>query len=280
MNHADDFFHQFWCCVMQFPNQLKSKVCMLFTCAFAMVLLVTQLPSQTLSDESEIEALKKTVDLSGVYALTLSPDKKLVAGLTRKQVKIWSVESKEVVHQFVVPGNATALAFHPNSQEIATADGTGNLEFQSTVRIWKIETGKHQNFPSCLGAIPLLGFSPEGDRVFAFASFNSIGAMVASRENKKWVGGQIRVWDTTDKSEIARFDIELHGLQEEIKKLKEANDGSGSSEAFLTAFNQEKKKRVPKQIRFAPDGTFLVTKTASGKTTVFQLTAEKDQPAK
>jgi hypothetical protein len=57
--------------------------------------------------------------------LAYSPDKKLLAHLDGRQVTIWSVEERRLLHQFVLDGRPLAVAFSPDGGSLVTADGEG-----------------------------------------------------------------------------------------------------------------------------------------------------------
>jgi hypothetical protein len=83
--------------------------------------------------------------------LAYSPDKKLMAHLGRRLVTVWSVEERRQLHQFVLEGRPLAAAFSPDGGSLVTADGEGNLEYRSTIKLWSLATGEGRLIAQFLG---------------------------------------------------------------------------------------------------------------------------------
>ena len=116
--------------------------------------------------------------------LRLSPGSELVAGLTRlypipgsrsgsfSLIKIWSVKTKQLVHDLRVPGRAYELVFSPDESTVVAADRTGNLGSTTTIRAWNLADGSERRLGFFFGETDKLYFSPDGSRLAAIANLD------------------------------------------------------------------------------------------------------------
>lgn len=93
----------------------------------------------SLGQNANIKKQLTGVDFEGIQQLRLSPDGELAAGITglydnpggkwstHSLVKVWSVKTKKLLHEFPIPGEAYEFAFSPDSSIVLAADKTGNL---------------------------------------------------------------------------------------------------------------------------------------------------------
>lgn len=228
------------------------------------------------SKDIKIEERLEGVDLSGVGSLTLSPNGELAAGLKvlygesgpGSLVNVWAIKEKRLVHQFRVPGKARAVSFTPDSSTLVTADETGNLGCESTIRLWDLAQGKERKLSACVGQVDDLVFSPDGRRLAAVAKLGPFeimaGGAVASVV-------QIHVWQVAGEGDALRIDI-THPCGESVElwpsteKFDPCRD-----ERIQAAF----RRTIPMRLRFSSDGTQLICETHSGLRTIYDSRSGK-----
>jgi WD40 repeat protein len=94
---------------------------------------------------------------SHVWAVTFSPDGRLLAsGSTDGRVILWDVATGGIVREFL-PGSISTLAFSPDGETFA-AGGENGL-----VHSWAVKTGQRKEpLRSHVGAVHAVAFSPDG----------------------------------------------------------------------------------------------------------------------
>jgi len=147
---------------------------------YATLVAVTTLhAAPSCGQDADIKKQLEGVDLEGVQQLRLSPNGKLVAGLTKHYdnpgprsgafslIKIWSVKKKQLLHQFRVSGEVYEAVFSPDSSILISADKTGNLGYTTTLRVWNLMDGSTEKMGFFFGVSNKFCFSPDGKRLAA-----------------------------------------------------------------------------------------------------------------
>ncbi len=185
--------------------------------------------------------------------IEFSPDSRYFAETTRKMVRVWSVETKQLVKQFAAKNYAHSPTFTPDSSTIVIADGVGNLEYRSTLRAWNLSTGKESKLGHCMGVVHDLQFSNDGSRLAAVSSFNSIGSFVRAQESKVNSVGEILIWRLSAKSDPLSIPCLVDKLP------------TPDNESYRASIE----KVVPMHLAFSTDGARLATVTQTGVMQVF-----------
>ncbi len=105
-------------------------------------------------------------------SLAVSPDGQLIALPPRRhgrEVRIWSVQSREEVWEVPAHNRANGLAFSPDGKRLAAAAG------HDLIRIWDVAEGEMvQAYPVVPIAAPHVAYNPDGTRIAAVSWDNSI----------------------------------------------------------------------------------------------------------
>jgi len=134
--------------------------------------------------------------------LAFSPDGSRLVGVSRKDVKVWDMETgREVLTLSGQAQEASAVAFSPEGQWIATGtwQDVRTLDQPGEAHLWNAETGKE--------AHPLIGHS--GGRVMALA-FSPDGKWLAAATGKVSAQGvgvqaEVEVWEVSTGKVVSRF---------------------------------------------------------------------------
>ena len=234
---------------------------------------------QEVAGEKVRDELDQLLDEAKEKQLTYSPDKKLLAHLDERLVTVWSVEERRLLHRFVLEGKALAVAaFSPDGASLVTADVVGNLESQSTVKLWSLTTGKGRLIARFLGVPTDFSFSPDGNRLAAASNLNVIGSITRNPgggvdPGRMQTGGSIHVWQVSNGGELLKIDIELPEYTAKLKKLKpdlaDEPDRKKATQALVAAYEEAVRERVPYHLNFSPDGQRLIAVSKSGMETIF-----------
>ena len=175
-----------------------------------------------------------------------------------------------------------------DGESLATADGEGNLEYLSTLKIWNLTTGEDRLIAQFLGATTHIAFSPDGSRLAAASNLNFIGSITRNPVDKKEInriqtGGNIHVWKVSDGSELLKVDIELPEYSAKMMQLRrdEANNDFDSNlkkaavDAMVDAYQEEVLKRAPIHLTFSSDGQRLISVSGSGQETIIDSSSGK-----
>jgi WD40 repeat protein len=120
------------------------------------------------------------------FGLTFSPDGILLAAGFRREIRIWNVESRQLVHQFSLSGNTiSGLAFSPDGAKLAAANYKSLREGGSVV-LWDLASG--EMVAEIVRAHLSGGFA---------AAFNPDGSILASGGDGRHLFdyGEVRFWD-------------------------------------------------------------------------------------
>ena len=218
-----------------------------------------------------------------------SRDKKLLALLGQDRVQIWSLEKRRQVHQFLLEGRPLAVAFSPDGERVVTADGEGNLEYRSTIKLWTFATGEGRVIANVLGSPTHLSFSPDGSRLAASSKLNFIGSVAGhaeggNPEDRMQKGGCILVWRLSDGRELLKVDIELPDYSAKLQRFwrAQADDpdfrmDKAAGDALVAAYREAVRKRVPTRLTFSPDGKRLAAVSESGEETIMDSRTGKNE---
>jgi uncharacterized protein (TIGR03067 family) len=151
------------------------------------------LSEQARSAQQQAELLCE-IETDQPDALAFSPDGQLLAETRRSRLQVWSVPQKKIVQQFYSAGRLHAPVFTPDGSSIVVADGIGNLEYQTTLRMWNLSTRGETKLGQCMGLVKDIQFNADGSRYAAVTWYGPIAA-VTSTADSKFLGGNIIVWD-------------------------------------------------------------------------------------
>ncbi len=161
-----------------------------------------------------------------------------------------------------------------------TADGEGNLEYRSTIKLWSLATGESRLISQVLGSPTHFSFSPDGSRLAAASNLNFIGSITRNPEggiapDRIQTGGSIHVWRVSDGGELLKVDIELPEYTAKLMQFQRAGaddpdfNKEKATDALQTAYYEAVRKRVPYRLNFSPDGQRLIAVSKSGEETIF-----------
>ena len=233
---------------------------------------------EEVAEEDARNELEQLLEDAGERQLTYSPDKKLLAHLGGRQVTVWSAEEKRQLDEFNLQGRALAVAFSPDGGSLVTADGEGNLEYRSTIKMWSLDTGEGRLIARFLGVPTHFSFSPDGNRLAAASNLNSIGSITKNRGNgvdpgRNQMGGSIYVWQVSNGDELLKIDIELPEYTAKLNQLNldlaDEADCKKATDALVAAYKEAVRKSVPYRLNFSPDGQRLIGVSNSGFETIF-----------
>ncbi|MBD2055012.1 caspase family protein [Oculatella sp. FACHB-28] len=114
------------------------------------------------SDSSSPDAAA-TPATPNLTTVAFSPDNKQVVAIAQNspQIKIWSVESGDLIQQIEATQAVTQVSFSPDGKWIATAST------DRSISIWQAETGQLQVRLTQSGAVNSLEFSSDGQRLLS-----------------------------------------------------------------------------------------------------------------
>lgn len=216
-----------------------------------------------------------------------SADRKLLAHVDREVVWIWSVPEKRKLQRLVPDGTPLAAAFHPDGKSVVTADAEGNLENLSTVRLWNLKSGEGRVVAKFLGSPAQFTFSPDGSLLAASSKLGFIGSITMNPEDAKaggrtQTGGAVYVWRVSDGREMLKTDINLPDYTRKLWEYwrSKANDhdfeeNKEKGDDLVAAYEEAVRKRVPKIVKFNPNGTRLIGESETGAKTIIDLESGK-----
>lgn len=233
------------------------------------------------SVEKSPDKLDQLLEDAGEKQMVYSPDKNLLVHLDRRLITVWSIKERRQLQKFVLKGSSLAASFSPDGESLATADGEGNLEYLSTIKIWNLTTGEDRLIAQFLGATTHIAFSPDGSRLAAASNLNFIGSITRNPVDKKEInriqtGGNIHVWKVSDGSELLKVDIELPEYSAKMTQLRrdeakndfDSNLKKAAVDALVVAYQEEVLKRAPIHLTFSSDGQRLIAVSGSGQETI------------
>ena len=214
---------------------------------------------------------KQELDQPKRKGLTLSPDGDLAAELIvlfgnegpGSLIKIWSVNPRELLQQFRVPGTAHVCAFSPDGSTLVTADITGNLARESTIRAWDLSKGTGRELDTCIGRICKFVFTGDGSQLAALVEVGLLEAFPLQEETGVACVSQVKVWQLADEREVLNINIA------DPRGAKVALWPPVRGAEARKRFGEVVRKFVPKELSFSSDGQQLITKTDAGLRTVY-----------
>jgi len=242
------------------------------------------------SVEKDPDELAQLLEGSRKNQIVYSSDKKLMAHLDRRLVTVWSMEERKRLHKFILEGTSLAAAFSPDGLSLVTADGEGNLEYLSTIKIWNLATGEERLLTKFLGTTTNFAFSPDGSRLAAASNLNFIGSITRNPEdkidtNRIQIGGSIYVWKVSDGTELLKIDIELPEYSSKLHQIRQIrtkdldnNNNKTTTNALVAAYEDAVVKLVPVQLTFSQDGKRLITVSTSGQEKIIDSSTGKAVP--
>jgi len=122
--------------------------------------------------DAQTGELRFKLDVDHPGDASFSPDGNLLAVANGKEVKLWNAQTgKEVRKLKDLRGTANAVAFSPNSRNLAVASTKYEREYAehvikiigiSEVKVFDLSTGKITHTLKDVGAVNTLAFSPDG----------------------------------------------------------------------------------------------------------------------
>ena len=136
---------------------------------------------------------------------------------------------------FVCVGHALSVAFSPDGKHLVSAEGVGNLEYETTIRAWNVETGAERTIAKCIGGAGL-SFSPDGTRVVATVALGPISLIVSDEEQVR--SGGIKAWSVENGEELLSIDFTLPSVKDRSKAIADA----GETQAVHFAYSPDGKR--------------------------------------
>lgn len=185
----------------------------------------------------------------GVGDLAYSPDGQLLAAASYRLVKVWSVRDQKQLHAFAMRGHAQCVAFSPDSSQLISADGTGNLEYETAIKLWDLQSSEKRTVARCTGGISQLIFSPDGEFVAGAITFSPITVIVSKEDELR--SGEIKVWRVNNGDELYTIGFTLPKLDDRSKVYARATEAPAVNLAF------------------SPDGSRLAGVTGFGRVMIW-----------
>ncbi|KAJ8455542.1 hypothetical protein ONZ45_g18919 [Pleurotus djamor] len=136
-----------------------------------------------MSEDKEPFVLERSSDAS---VLTKSPSGEWLVSGHPHVVKVWSVESMTLFHNFLCDPSISSLAFRPDGQVLATGG-------EETIKLWNSNTWQWFQAFNGGGMVTALTFSSDGSRLASASDVNGVS--------------NVRLWD-------AEVDVESLGIDE------------------------------------------------------------------
>lgn len=144
-----------------------------------------------------------------VQTLSFSPDGKQVATLEVGQIHLWSLSPLQHLTEFPRKYNQESkLIFHPQGKQLAIVEP--NAEFDTTIHLLNLPSGKESELPGKYNSVDSLNFSPDGTQLAIFEADDPTKSTLhlldlESKQEKKfdWDKGQIQsaIWKSDTKGE-------------------------------------------------------------------------------
>ena len=232
----------------------------------------------------ELDELLKNPAAKGI---NFSKDKSLLAQLHERRVKVWSIADKQLSpHKFYTDGRALAAAFDPDGKQLVTAGGEGNLEYETTIKLWDLDSGEGRRIGKCLGTVTDFAFSADGRQLAAAVRLNVIASITRvpeDDEEEEFPGGHIYIWHLPEAKQSLKVEIKLPGFRAKTRAIyKNHGDQQAKlSDAFNAAYDEAMRTTMPFKLEFNAEGSRLIATSQSGKKTIIDAqTGERIAPPK
>jgi WD40 repeat protein len=200
------------------------------------------------------------------YGCSFSRDGKWLVAAGRQQLQLWDVERGVRVRQIGqrdAPINA--IAFHPDSRRLLSADDSGNIQ------MWDVTTGNR------LHRVEL-----RHERAASALAFNASGSLFCSVHKD----GDLTIW-RTDLFEVAhRRSLSMHALRAVAFSPQGDLVATGDEEGEVLLVSSDSQGRVRRLrehtspingVAFSPDGHWLASVSEDGSLVLWHLRAS-DSP--
>lgn len=240
---------------------------------------------------------------NSVLSLALSIDGEILASSSGKEIKLWEVETGELLRTMSGHGgDVRTLAISPDGEALASGSGDG------TIRFWDVETGKLLDTISDVGWVTAVGFSDRGNKLLSSAygrslqvwdvwrgrslyTLNGIGPIAFARNgNLAATGGgrsAIRLWNVP--AGILLRNIAIPTSKEGATAIALTEDGetlvhtiSESNRIFVWNLETGEIRHTLNghegeidAIVTSPDGKLLASSSADGTIILWELGAGK-----
>ena len=208
----------------------------------------------------------------------ISPDGSVRVESEYRKIRIYSVEDKQLLHEFGTSDNTTAPRFNADGTKLFAAVCRGNLECASTIYQWDLRTGKSIRLGDCRGLVLDISTNTADDRVAAIASYGAIASVILFKQEGKWYGGEIVVFDIAAPDDKVRIFCELSEIPSPTDLLAEpASEESQLGENLQNTLEAANLKYLPRRVRLTPDGSKIIAVTSTGVVRVFDAQTGKPE---
>ncbi len=202
-----------------------------------------------------------------VNDVAFSPDGKYLATASDKIVHFWNTNSYSEMKHITLTSNVLAIAFYPNSKYLATT----NTDWQNTVQVGEIATGKLTTVIPYNGSVKAIDFSPDG-RHLATASADTTA----------------RIWDLETRQQIRHIkhesDVQAVAFSpnsqylatasaDTTTKMWKVNTGGAVARMVHKGIALSREVRA---IAFSPDNKYLATGSRDATASVWEVTTGKE----
>ena len=212
-----------------------------------------------------------------VTQLTFSPDGQYLASASADAIKIWNVESGELLHNLAghkateraLNAPVSAIAFSPDSQTIVTASWSQGLIAKDSLILWDVQTGNPQQQLAGQEGCRDIAFTTDGGRLWAACGQNVQLWDVGDGTKEKTLGERpvSAIALSPNGNTLATIEANFGAPGEESTEVKLWNLGDNDTPMGTLSTTE-----VLQDVTFTPDGEKLITQSSSSEESPREIT--------